>query len=315
MARKKKTTRKKTGVFGKFFSKKKKGRKPRKSTSAVSGLKITAGIIILSILAAGGAVGLIWVDAYVNPTDAQSIPDGSLKLKAPGWLNQDWLDRIAETAGGKRFPLDQESARIVAERLETLSWMHHVRVQTTPEFLIVSADYRRPVGLVQAGRNRKVYLDEDMVVLDYLPLTAVPVVEIKGLASTKVPQPGETWLAEDAKAAVELLTWLYTMDQHSLANHQIEKPLLEEIADIDVSNFSGRQNRSPENPHIVLTVKDGTVVRWGAGWGDAAVYLEADEKDKLARLYQFYIDYNNTLQGTVKNIELRWLKDSIPRPR
>jgi hypothetical protein len=261
-------------------------------------------------------MGLIYLDRYVKDTAALEVPDGSLKLvDPPAWLNQDWVDTIVRTARGKRFPLDQASAKIIAERLETLSWLANVRVQTTPEFLIVTADYRRPVALVETVRNQKIYLDQDMHVLDYLPVTAVPVIEIRGLDSNKVPQPGQTWFAEDAKAAVELLNWLYMMDLHFLSESKLQKPLLEEIADIDVSNLSGRKSRSPEKAHIVLNVKDGTKVHWGAAWGQAAVCLEADEKDKLARLYQFYMDHDSTLEGTAKYIELRWLQDGIPRPR
>lgn len=309
--------KKKTGLFGSFFDKKKK--KSRRSSSAAahpSGLKITLGIIFLAVLVGAGAVGLIYLDRYINPALASEVPDGSLKLiNPPTWLNQDWVDKLVQTAGGKRFPLDRKSAKIIAERLETLSWLSNVRVQTTPEFLIVTADYRRPIGLVQISGDHKVYLDQDMMVLEYLPVTTVPVIEIRGLDSKKLPEPGSAWLAEDAKAAVELLNWLYTTDLYFLAGEKIAKGLLEEIADIDVSNFSGRKSRSPSKPHIVLDVKDGTKVYWGAAWGQAAVSLEADEKDKLARLYQFYMDHNSTLQGTAKYIELRWLQDSIPRPR
>jgi hypothetical protein len=91
------------------------------------------------------------------------------------------------------------------------------------------------------------------------------------------------------------------------------KPLLNEIESVDVSNFAARKSRSAAN--IVLNVVDGTKVYWGAAWGQANVYFEADEKDKLARLYQFFMDHQNGLQGAAKYIELRWPQDSIPRPR
>jgi hypothetical protein len=65
----------------------------------------------------------------------------------------------------------------------------------------------------------------------------------------------------------------------------------------------------------VLNVVDGTEIYWGAAWGQANVYLEADEKEKLAMLYQFFMDHQNTLQGAAKRIELRLPQDSIPRPR
>ncbi|MCD6174822.1 MAG: hypothetical protein J7K65_03520 [Planctomycetes bacterium] len=333
MARKKKT--KKTGLQS-FFSKKKKKRSSRKnSASFVSGLKIAMSIMFLTILIAGGAIGLIYMDRYVkNPAKggtgnkSSKIKDGSLKLiDPPIWLNQEWVDKLIATTGGKRFPLNETSAKNVVDRLRTLSWLKNVQVQTTPEYLTVKADYRRPIGLVRLGRGRKICLDIDMTVLDYIPVTTIPVIEIKGLASAKVPKPGQKWLAEDAAAAVELLNWLYTMDLHfqqekeqgrndtvSLLEKKIPgKPLLDEIESIDVSNFTTRKSRSASN--IVLNVTDGTKIYWGAAWNQANIYFEADEKDKLARLYQFFMDHHNTLTGTAKYIELRWLEDSIPRPR
>ena len=87
------------------------------------------------------------------------------------------------------------------------------------------------------------------------------------------------------------------------------------IESIDVSNFAARKSTSMDRPHIVFNVKDGTKVYWGAAWGQAATAFEADDKTKLDRLYQWFMEHNNTLQGTVKIIELRWLEDGVPRPR
>ena len=327
MARKKK---KKKGGLKSFFSKKKKTKRSKRkdSDSFVAGLKVALSIMFLTILVAGGAIGLIYMDRYVsNAAKGENGEDleGPLKLiDYPAWLNQDWVDTLVATAGGKRFPLDQGWAQKVATRLASLSWLDNVQVQTTPEYLTVKADYRRPVGLVQSGRKRKVYLDADMTVLDFIPVTSIPVVEIKGLASTKIPKPGQTWLADDAAAAIELLDLLYMADLHfqqergsdtasSPAKKIPEKPLLNEIESIDVSNFAARKSRSA--PNIVLNVTDGTKVYWGAAWGQGNVYFEADEKDKLARLYQFFMDHSNTLGAAAKYIELRWPQDSIPRPR
>ena len=177
MARKKK---KKKGGLKSFFSRKKtKKRSKRKdSDSFVAGLKVALSIMFLTILVAGGAISLIYMDRYVSKTaneetenSSSTIKDGSLKLiDPPTWLNQDWVDNLIAATGGKRFPLNQDSARKVGQRLETLSWLNNVRVQTTPDYLTVEAEYRRPVGWVKPGRNRKVYLDVDMTLLDFIPV-------------------------------------------------------------------------------------------------------------------------------------------------
>jgi hypothetical protein len=328
MARKKKTSRKKTSGLGGFFSKKKKKRRSSSRSSFSAGMKITLTIVMLSVLVGGGAVGLIFLERFVKNSAAEEAADGSLKLiNPPAWLNQEWVDKLVKAAGGKRFPLNESSAQEVAAKLQSLSWLENIRVQVTPEYLTIQADYRMPVGLVQVGRNQKVYLDKSVNVLDYTPVTSIPVVEIKGLASTKLPPAGQQWLADDAKAAIDLLNWLYQMDLHfqqenenrktqktALPGKKIpENPLLDEIESIDVSNFAAR--RSTSAPNIVFNIKGGVKVYWGAAWGQATVYLEADEKDKLARLYQFFVDHDNTLAGTVKYIELRWLEGNIPRPK
>jgi hypothetical protein len=122
-----------------------------------------------------------------------------------------------------------------------------------------------------------------------------------------------TWKAEDAGAAIELLDLLNKMDLYFINLNKIKNPLLSEVESIDISNFAARQSKTA--PIIVLNIKDGTKIYWGAPWGQAAVYLEADDKIKLTRLYETYISYNNSLQVAekVKFIELRWLEDAIPR--
>ncbi|MHC4883264.1 MAG: hypothetical protein ACYTCV_11825 [Planctomycetota bacterium] len=321
MARKKKTTRKKTGGFGGFFSKTKKRRKTKNRPSFATGVKVALTILFLTVLVGGGAVGLIYLDRYVKAAAADEIPEGTVVFKKPPtWLNQEWKDWIQDVLGSAAFPLDTHSAQIVSGKLKPVAWFKDLTVQTEPNGINVYAAYRRPVGLISSGK-KKLYIGDDMAVMNYIPMAAIPVIEIKG-ASTKAPEPGQVWLAEDAKAAVELLNLLYRIDQlyqqdtgTSTGGKIPEKPLLNEIDSIDVSNFAGRQSRSHDKPQIVLNVKDGTKVYWGAAWGQAANAFEADEKTKLDRLYQWFMEHNNSLQGTVKIIELRWLQDSIPRPR
>ncbi|MCE5185214.1 MAG: hypothetical protein LLF76_03715 [Planctomycetaceae bacterium] len=311
MSKKKKDSQ---SLIAKFFAKKKKPRKSRVKSSWMTALKVVLVIAFLTCLVAAGAVGMIYLDRHTKARAAKERPDGSLKLIArPPWLNQELRDAIVKSAGGERFPLDERSAELVAERLSGFSWLENVRAQTTPEYLEVKADYRRPVGWVQGKRERKVYLDAKMRVLEYLPLTAIAIPEIKGLASIQIPEDGLVWNAEDAKAAIELLDLLNKMDLYFLNKEKIEKPLLSEVESIDVSNFAARKSRS--EPAIILNIKDGTMIYWGAAWGQAAVYLEADDKVKLTRLYETFISYDNSLQvqDKVKYIELRWLEDAIPR--
>ncbi|MEN8128402.1 MAG: hypothetical protein ABFR90_11465 [Planctomycetota bacterium] len=325
MAKKKKT---KKGGWGVFFSKKKKGRKRKGTPSFMTGLKITLTIVLLAVLIGGGAVVLIYMDKYVKTAAESEVPEGFIVFKNPPiWLNQEWKDSIEDILGSTTFPLNEGSAYKVSQKLAPVAWFKNVKVQTKPDHIAVYAEYRRPVGVVGSQKN-KVYVGDDMVIMNYIPMTAVPVIEIKG-ASSKTPEPGQMWFAEDAKVAVELLEQLYKADLYfqqekerrkndraELSSEKMpDKPLLNEIESIDVSNFAARKSKSPQKPQIFLNVKGGAKVYWGAPWGQATVHFEADEKDKLTRLYQFFTDHGNTLGGTAKYIELRWLENSIPRPR
>lgn len=308
MARKKKTTKKGEGFFS-FFKKKKKTTRSSKSQEKApisAGLKVAAGIVIATLLVAGAAVGFIYMDRYVKAIRPAEQAAGPLVLVEPGiWVNDQWKQRIEDLVGTGPFALNENSAQTIAGKLQTLSWLDNVRVRTTPEKIEVHADYRRPVGLVDLGRSQY-YLDPVMTVLDYIPVTAVPVIEITGIASPRsIPSPGSRWAAEDAAAAVQILDVLYKMDLHFKHQKQLEKPLLDEVKNIDVSNFAARKSNTA--PHLTLTIEDGTQIFWGAAWGQASRYLEQDEKEKLTELYQFYMDHNNTLQGTAKYIELRQL--------
>ncbi len=312
MAKKKKNTE---SLLSRFFAKKKKTRRKKNNPSWVHALKIVLGVMFVTVLFAGGTIGMVYLDRHIKTLAARQNPDGSLKLlDPPTWLNQDWQDQLVKTAGGMRFPLNEHSAKMAAERLSRLSWLDNVRVQVTPDYLLVKADYRRPLAMVRANRGRVVYLDSQMRAIDYLPLSTIPIPEIQGLASVQVPEAGLVWKAEDAQAAVELLTLFNKMDLHFLNGKKIEKPLVSDLESIDVSNFAARRSRSA--PNIVLNIKDGTKVYWGAAWGKAAEFVEADDKVKLTRLYETFVSYNHTLQvqQKAKFIDLTWLQETS-RPR
>ena len=90
-----------------------------------------------------------------------------------------------------------------------------------------------------------------------------------------------------------------------------QKPLLSEIASIDVSNFNGRKNNS--HAHIILYAKDYTEIMWGAEVGKWQQYLESTDEQKLAKLYSYYKE-EGTLLGRAKYINLRDPKYKVPLP-
>lgn len=289
-------------------------RKKKDAPLMPSWLWVMLTIIGFALLGAGLTAGFMYMERYVKTLPQTEENAGPLKLiNPPSWLGQAWTDHIIDTVGGSRFPLNESAARSISERLGKIPWLSDVRVQTTPTNLEISAQYRRPiVKATVAGRSY--YVDEKMVVFQALPVTTIAVPEVIGFTQRSVPPAGSVWLAEDAKAGMELIYILSLMDlQMMTAAEPIQKPLLDEIDSIDVTNFAGRKNAG--QPHLVLNVKDGTKVHWGAAWGQAARLLEADEKEKITTLYQHYTENKNTLQGKVKFIELRQPQTLIPRPQ
>lgn len=292
--------------------KRKKDNAPRVGPS----LRIALTIVGFALLAAGLTAGFMAMERYVKTLPQIQSRTGPLKLiNPPAWFDLAWEDQMIQALGGSHFPLDETTAQLVWERLQHIDWLEKdsVRVRITPRHVEVKAAYRRPI-VSATVEGRRCYVDEKMIVFDALPVTKIAVPEVVGFRQRSVPSPGTVWLAEDVRAAMELARVLTLMDQQMLtAEEPLTKPLLDEIASIDVSNFAGRKN--PAKPHLVLNVKDGqTKVHWGAAWGQASRLMEADEKEKVAILYQFYVENGQTLRGTAKFIDLTQPRTLVPRP-
>ncbi len=263
-------------------------------------LKVTA---VLAFLAASGAF-LRYAEAYVR-TDQE----GSLVLvEVPGWADCNLRERVAQVAGGKRFPLTEETATVVARNLAPMAWLTNIDVQVTHNSVRVKARWRKPVAVIDVPEDRaKIYVDTDLVVLDYLPMSHLPIPEIKGVELKMVPRPGQVFDQQDLAAGVGLVVLLHRMD----AQVTPKNPLLEHVASIDVRNFNGR--KTAREPHITLRSKDGTQIIWGAEIGEWSKQLEAKDEQKLAKLYAYYRDYGSLSAGA-KYINLLSPQDKVPQP-
>lgn len=310
MARRK-TKKKSGGFFSRFRS---NSKKRTNTTAEPAGWKVRlkiAGIIGGWTLAAAGiCVGFYYLRGYIHQNGQTAQATGPIELtNAPDdWLGEEWLRAITTATGGNYFPLNDQSAHVIAENLERLSWMYDVRVRITPKHLKVTAKYRKPAVRIQTTSGKWVYLDAEGVVLDYLPVDTFAVLEIRGLSWRTLPPPGNQYHSEAATAVILLLEILQKMDEKCCP----EKPLLNEIAYVDVTHFGTQRSKKP---HLILTAKDGTEAFWGAAYGQASAFLEANETEKLTKLYNFYQQNNNTLQGKVKSIELRTPRTQLPRPQ
>lgn len=293
------------------MAKQKKKAKTKRTSKAggLTGIGWKAPVIAAAVLVvfAGVIGGFVLLDRYVNQELEVTEKTGPLELRnTPSWAGDDLLNLIAQTAGGYSFTLDENTSLGVAQNLSRLEWLYDVRVQVTPQTVQVFAQYRKPVAKI-THRNTDYYLDKDRVLLRPVPLPDMTFVEITGFNAHLVPDLGGTLESQAVENAIKLIQVLGKMDEISCP----ERPLLREIESVDVANYEGRKTTGAS--HIILRAKDGTEIFWGAGYGQAGMYLEAGEKEKVAMLYGFYKEYK-TLMGLTKYIDLRIPQKEIPKP-
>lgn len=259
----------------------------------------------VSVVLVGIAVSFIYLERYVKASPKVPHVIARLKIDKPLWASGELLAKIKDAASrNEDFTIDDNLAATVMRNLSTVAWLQHVQVRIAGDAIVVSADWRKPVAMYQ-GANRQVYVASDLTVIEYVPLKALPIVELTGVGSDEAPAAGKVWDKPDVTAAVDVLNLLDKMDQ--LAT---QKPLMNQIASINVVNFNGR--KSATEPHIVLVTKEGKNINWGAAVGTSQRYLEASDQEKLASLYDFY-KLNGTAQNTIC-IELRYPQNGVPQP-
>lgn len=249
-------------------------------------LRTTAVIFAFIVVFVAAGVGFIFLDRYVR--DNLNISEKTVPIQLvdfPDWAGTELKQKIISTAGKSPddFKLTEDAAMKIGENLITLAWLYDVKVRAGSEAIIINAKYRRPIGLIKS-RDQQFYVDCELVVLDYVAISKLPIVEIIGVPDYLLSwrSVGTKWQREDVAAAVELLGLLQNMDSEVTP----AKPLLAEIKSIDMSNFAGRRNAS--QPHIVLFAKDGTEIKWGAKKGQWQRHLEARDEEKLTLLYNTY---------------------------
>ncbi len=308
--KKKKNSQRTLFWFGGSKKKKKGG-----SSGFVSGLKsvstATLILVVLVCLVAAAGAGFVVLEKYTKKSVPVSERVGTLELLgAPVWVNKALQEKIyqAACANGEDLRLDDDVARSVHDNLVShVAWMEQVQVQTTYDSIRIKAKWRKPLAMVAYGAN-KFYVDSELTVLDYVQLDDLPIVEVKGLASVpRIPRPGETFGKDALVAAIEIIDLLDRMDKIVTA----DKPLLFEIKSIDVSNYNGHRSRG--SSHIVFYTSNNTKVIWGAEYGKWQRHLESTDKQKIAKLYEYYKKYG-TLNTSIKFINLRDPQDDIPLP-
>lgn len=275
-------------------------------------IKIAATIFFLTLLPAGLVVGFFYLEKYMVSQQQAAPLTGPLVFVRGQTETQ---------VPGSNYLLNKETAKTIADELSSKTWMYNIQVQTKSTKVVVYAQYRIPTAIIKDTHEKTLYIglpakddpqggSENAVFVSDYTVDTPPVIEVVGFVNKITPKIGEAWLAPDVSAALHLLSKLKEMDDNVCP----QKPLREEIASIDITNFEGRK-AGPTSPHIILKLKDGTPVYWGAALGQSTRYLEASDKEKLTRLYTFYQQNKYTLLGQAKTIEIFKPMEGIPRPQ
>jgi hypothetical protein len=270
-------------------------------------LKVAATICVL----VGFVVGFAFLEKYIKETGLITRKAVPIKLvDVPKWVPEPLKEKIYAAAwpDGEDLSIDENTALLVHRNIEaSVAWIQQVKVQVTHDAICISGHWRKPLALVRQG-SQSFYVDEELVVMDFVPMPNLPIVKVEGLSSTeKLPSPGSTWQEGDLVAAVDILTRLQKMDKLI----SLQNPLLDTIDRIDVSNFNGRKNN--RLPHIVLYTKDDTQIIWGAEIGTWQRYLEATDEEKLTNLYAYYKEHG-VLLGGAKYINLQYSQVKVSLP-
>ena len=185
---------------------------------------------LVSVFAAVLA-GLYFAERYVSATRPAGAGPVVL-VDVPAWVSAELKSKVIRTAG-RNLKLDEDAARAVAENLASVAWLDAVRVGLTHQEVRIEARWRKPLALIKPGRT-SFYIDADRIVLDFVPMPSLPIVTVVGVSVAGMPQPGQVFEQDDLAAAMSLLALLDRMDKKMAP----QKPLLGDIAGIDVSNIT-----------------------------------------------------------------------------
>ncbi len=289
-------------------SKKKKGHQTGFwEPKLISMLKVLGVVCTLC----GIAIGLVFLERYVGKTTP--VPKDNMRpdlIGVPAWVSEPLKEKVyAAVKGYGENPILDEDAALSVQRqiVERIAWMDDVKVRINHGRLQIAGRWRKPVALIKSGPFQ-FYVDAEMVALDYVPMPHLTIVEVAGLPPViTVPPLGDIWSRNDLAAAIQILAQLDKMDRMQTP----DKPLLQEIDRIDISNYKGRHNDN--EPHILLYSKDNTKIIWGAEIGTWQRYLESTDEEKLAKLYYYHKTYG-LLSGQAKVINICDPRDKVPLP-
>jgi hypothetical protein len=172
------------------------GRKKRRKASWVGpGLLSIARILAVVCFLSGAALGLLFLEEYVNKTVVTSGDAVYLELAGvPSWVDDQLKEKVCsvvENSGGN-VRIDDDAALSVQHSIERqVAWLDDVKVRARQDGLRVEGRWRKPIAVIKSNLPEPRYVDSEHVVLDFVPLPNLPIIEITGLAMN-IDIPGNT---------------------------------------------------------------------------------------------------------------------------
>ncbi len=264
--------------------------------------KLTIVGVPFALLLVGMVMGMSKLEGYVKGVAAErNIP---LQLafvgEKPNWVTDSLLEQINLSCAVKSddFLLDDDLVKKAWVSLQSNPWVESVNHVRKCYSGVIEIDYklREPIAEVVRGNDIR-FLDANGVVMDYAPIQR-HLIRIEG-SYQAVPMPGLAIKQLDVLAALTILDKIKIID-NSLKSSSDR--IWSELAYIDISNYEGRVDNSKS--HINLFTHKNTEIRWGADINNSTKEYEADQRNKLLKLYCCYRDYG-TLDISSAGIELR----------
>jgi len=238
---------------------------------------MVAALKVLGVAAAlGGAIGLWLVteaglSAYARPRlTAAPGTDRVVLADAPAWMSPLVAEQLRQAVADHVSSdlLDPQSLRRAVAAVGQSPWVRRVRsIERTGSQIMVLADYRQPVALVE-DRGEYYLVDGQAVRLlgiyfeHQLPAVNLPV--LRGVKQGPA-DIGEVWPGDDVQAGLELLAFLASESYAS------------QIRGVAVRDAQGQIRP------VLLTGRPGGRVYWGRPIGEGPP-IEVSDEIKRQRL-------------------------------
>lgn len=212
---------------------------------------------------------------YVQRHSVGAVSAQDVKLvDAPTWMSQfvaaELCQTMAAEATGNRF------SRQSLERMSAVAaanpWVRAVRwVRRSGREIWLSAEYRRPLALVESGGDYLLIDDQGFRLPGQYTQSQTRAVGLPVMLSVKSspPPPGQPWTGDDIKAGVKVLT---------LVRGQ---PFARQVKALQLRDADGHIRP------VLLTGDNGGMVFWGRPPGEEQP-VEVDASVKLSRLASVY---------------------------